>query len=133
MIGDMKEYQKFYQMDLWKDSFELQKEVFEITKGFPRSEEYSLTSQLNRSTNSVLANLAEAHGRYSYLDKIRVLYIARGEIEETQSHLIVAESRKYISRQQEVEFVEKYEKVKMKINKYINFLFQKNRNSKQQE
>ena len=129
----MKEYQKFYQMDLWKDSFELQKEVFEITKGFPRSEEYSLTSQLNRSTNSVLANLAEAHGRYSYLDKIRVLYIARGEIEETQSHLIVAESRKYISRQQEVEFVEKYEKVKMKINKYINFLFQKNRNSKQQE
>ncbi len=126
----MVEYKKFYQMDLWKEAFELQKQVFEITKDFPNKEEYGLTSQLNRSTNSVLANLAESHGRYYFLDKIRVLYIVRGELEETQSHIIVAKSRNYILREKQVELVNKYEGVKMKVNKYINNLIQQNKNNK---
>lgn len=122
----MVEYKKFYQMELWKEAFELQKQIFEITKDFPNKEEYGLISQLNRSSNSVLANLAESHGRYHYLDKIRVLYIVRGEIEETQSHVIVAKSRNYIIREKQIELVNKYEEVKMKVNKYINNLIQQN-------
>ena len=125
----MVEYKKFYQMDLWQEAFELQKQIFEITKDFPNKEEYGLTSQFNRSANSVLANLAEPHGRYHFLDKIRVLYIVRGEIEETQSHIIVAKSRNYISREKQVELVNKYEGVKMKVNKYINNLVQQNKNN----
>lgn len=126
----MEDYKKFYQMDLWKDAFELQKEVFEIVKNFPNNEEFGLISQLNRSTNSILANLAEAHGRYYFLDKIRVLYISRGEIQEVQSHLMVANSRAYITREREVELIAKYEKIKMKINKYISSLYTQNKNKK---
>ena len=63
------------------------------------------------------------------MDKIRVLYIVRGEIEETQSHIIVAKSRNYISREKQVELVNKYEGVKMKVNKYINNLVQQNKNN----
>lgn len=124
----MAEYKKFYQMELWKEAFELQKQIFEITKDFPNKEEYGLISQLNRSSNSILANLAESHGRYHYLDKIRVLYIVRGEIEETQSHVIVAKSRNYIIREKQIELVNKYEEVKMKVNKYISNLIQQNKN-----
>lgn len=124
----MAEYKKFYQMELWKEAFELQKQIFEITKDFPNKEEYGLINQLNRSSNSILANLAESHGRYHYLDKIRVLYVVRGEIEETQSHVIVAKSRNYIIREKQIELVNKYEEVKMKVNKYISNLIQQNKN-----
>lgn len=120
------EYKKFYEMDLWKKAQELQKEVFELTKNYPRAEEYGLVSQSNRSTASVLANLAEAHGRYHFADKIRVLYIVRGEIEETQSHLIVATSRGYVSKDISTKLITNYEEVKMKVNNYISSLYKQN-------
>ncbi len=120
------EYKKFYEMDLWKKAQELQKKIFELTKNYPRTEEYGLISQSNRSTASVLANLAEAHGRYHFADKIRVLYIVRGEIEETQSHLIVATSRNYISKNESTKLIKNYEEVKMKVNNYISSLYRQN-------
>ena len=115
-----KQYQKFYELDIWKEGYELQKEVFALTQTFPREERYGLGSQLNDSSNSVIANIAESHGRFYYADKIRVLYTVRGELEETQSHLIVAQSRGYIPREKTVELVRRYEHLKQKLNGYIN-------------
>lgn len=116
------QYKKFYETDTWKEAYQLQKEIFLLTIIFPRHEQYGLTCQLNRSANSVLANLAEAHGRFHYADKIRILYIVRGEIEEAQSHLIVAASRKYISCERSASVVKHYEQLKIKINNYISSL-----------
>jgi four helix bundle protein len=113
-------YHKFYEMEIWKERFGLQKEIFELTRSFPKDEKYGLISQINDSSNSVIANIAESHGRYHFADKIRVLYIVRGEIEETQSHLLVASSRNYCLREQSVLIINKYEKLKMKLNSYIS-------------
>lgn len=118
----MVEYKKFYEMEIWKEGYELQKKVFELIRSFPAEERYGLWSQLSKSINSVIANIAEAHGRFSYADKIRVLYIVRGEIEETQNHLIVAQSRGYIKREDCVAMVTQYETLKMQVNSYINNL-----------
>ena len=115
-----KEYKKFYEADLWQDAYGLQKEVFEQTQTFPKHERYGLGSQLNDSSNSVCGNLAEEHGRFLYGDKIRILYIVRGEMEETQSHLIVAVSRGYIKKETSVSMIGRYEKLKMKINGRIS-------------
>lgn len=112
-------YKKFYETEIWKQAFILQKEVFNLTQTFPKDERYGLIDQLNRSTNSVLANFAEAEGRYHYLDRVRVLYIVRGEIQETQSHLIVAASRGYVSRDVSTALVQEYEKIKKQVNGYI--------------
>lgn len=78
---------KFYQLDIWKEGHKLLMEIYKITEVYPKEERYGLISQTRESANSVIANIAEARGRYYYADKIRVLYIARGEIQETQSHL----------------------------------------------
>lgn len=64
--------------------------IYKITSKFPPEEKYNLTSQLRSSANSVVALIAEAHGRYYYADKCRVLYQSRGECGETQSHLSVS-------------------------------------------
>lgn len=111
-----KEYKKFYEMDIWVEAYELQKEVYELTRKFPKEEKYGLCGQSNDSSNSVVANIAESHGRYHFADKIRVLYIVRGEVEETQSHLIVAVSRGYALKEEVTRIVGRYERLKMKIN-----------------
>ena len=47
-------------------AIELQQEIFELTKGFPKEESYSLTDQIRRSSRSVGANLAEAWQKRRY-------------------------------------------------------------------
>lgn len=114
-----KVYQKFYELDIWKLGYNLQKELFQLTQKFPKQEVFALTSQINRSSNSIIANIAESHGRFAYADKIRVLYISRGEIEETQSHLMVAVSRGYVGEETSKGLIAKYEQLKIKMNRYI--------------
>ena len=47
-------------LDVYLRAFEAAMEIFELSKSFPREEQYSLTDQIRRSSRSVCANLAEA-------------------------------------------------------------------------
>ena len=111
-----KKYRRFYEDELWVEAYELQKQVFELTKKFPKEEKYGITSQLLNSSNSIMANIAEEHGRYHFADKIRVLYIVRGELYETQSHLICAVGRKYLENREIVELLNRYENLAKRLN-----------------
>jgi four helix bundle protein len=68
----------------------------ELLLMFPDEEKFALSQQLRRAVQSVPANIAEAHGRYHYQDAIRFCYIARGSLDETLSHLILAHDLGYI-------------------------------------
>ena len=56
----------FRDLDVYLLAFELQQEVFLLTKTFPREELYSLTDQVRRSSRSVGANIAEAWHKRRY-------------------------------------------------------------------
>ncbi|OGH86222.1 MAG: hypothetical protein A2493_00735 [Candidatus Magasanikbacteria bacterium RIFOXYC12_FULL_33_11] len=126
-MGGDKDYKKFYQTDIWQMAFELLKTIYNLTKKYPEEEKYSLISQTRRSSNSILANTAEAHGRFYFKDKIRVMYIVRGELEETQSHLWVAYSQKYINKEDFLKLGKDYENLKVKINNQINNWHEQNK------
>ena len=112
----------FQDLKIWQKGYELLMRVYEVTSKYPSEEKFGLVSDTRRSANSVIANIAESHGRYFFADKIRVLYIARGETEETRSHLRVALGRKYLSKD-EFEFLDKeYEGLGVGINFYIQDL-----------
>lgn len=49
----------FRKLTIWKEGIELAKETYSTTKSFPKSETYSLTSQIQRSAVSVPSNIAE--------------------------------------------------------------------------
>ncbi|MFH1947283.1 MAG: four helix bundle protein [Candidatus Magasanikbacteria bacterium] len=127
----IKKYKKFYEEGDWQEAYELQKEIFELTSVFPTEEKFGLVNQMNKSTNSVVANIAEAHGRFYFMDKVRVLYIVRGEIEETQSHIIVSQSRDYVHKERAVKLISKYENLKKKINGKISDFVNKNNKNKE--
>lgn len=114
--------QKFYELNIWRKGYDLSMEIYEIATQFPSEEKFSLVSQITRSANGVIANIAEAHGRYYFADKVRMLYIARGEIQETQSHLRIALGMKYVDQKTFVFLDSGYEGLKIGINKYIQSL-----------
>ncbi|MBZ4655967.1 MAG: ribosomal protein [Thermoanaerobacter sp.] len=45
-------------LDVWKLSVELVKDIYETTKCFPQEELYGITSQIRRSAVSIPSNIA---------------------------------------------------------------------------
>jgi len=121
-------YKAFYQLPIWQNGAKLLEEIYKITKIFPLEEKYALTSQLRRSANSIIANIAESHGRFFYKDKVRVLYIARGEVEESRSHLLIACKLNYLTQEKYLEMNQAYNLLSKGINSYIIDLNSKNLN-----
>jgi four helix bundle protein len=74
-------------MPVWQSAMGVAEQVFAITDGLPRKEDYGFTSQVRRAALSISANIAEGFGRSHTLDKVNFYYIARGSVTETQSHL----------------------------------------------
>lgn len=62
-------YSSFEDMPVWKKSIALSVLIFDFTISLPRCEDYGLTSQIRRSSNSVSGNIAEAFGRLTPKDK----------------------------------------------------------------
>ena len=64
----------------WKKSIHLVKDIYLLVKNFPKEELYALTSQIKRSAVSILANIAEGIGRNYIKDTIQSLHIYRGSL-----------------------------------------------------
>ena len=88
----------FRDLEVYKLSRQLAKEVFEASKKFPKEEMYSLTDQVRRSSRSIGAQLAEAWGKRSYERHfVSKLTDADGEQLETQHWIETALDCSYCS------------------------------------
>lgn len=118
----------FFELEIWQKGYELLMEIYKITAKYPAEEKYNLIAQTRNAANSVIANIAESHGRYYFADKIRVLYTARGECEETRSHLKVAEGLRYLNKEIFDRLSNEYEGLSKGISSYISSLNRKKLN-----
>src|SRR4030042_481269 len=55
------------ELEVYQKAFIAAMQIFEITKGFPNDEKYSLVDQIRRSSRSVCSNLAEAWRKRKYV------------------------------------------------------------------
>ncbi|MCH5719143.1 four helix bundle protein [Niabella hibiscisoli] len=77
-------------LEVWKKSMELVREIYLLTKTYPKEELYALTSQTKRAAVSVPANIAEGSGRNYKKDTIQFLHISRGSLYELETLLNIA-------------------------------------------
>ncbi len=102
----------FRELEVYKLAFELQQQVFELSKKFPSEEKYSLTDQVRRASRSVGANLAEAWKKRRYVAHfVSKMTDSDGEQAETIHWLHTALACGYIVKQEHDEIVASYEKV----------------------
>ena len=109
-------------MPVWQNSLELSSKVFDITLSLPKSEDYGLTSQIRRSSNSVTANIAEAFGRKQKKDKSRFYHISRGSAFETQSHLLYGVKVGYFEESKVKKLLASYSELIHELNKILKYL-----------
>lgn len=81
---------------VWQKSHELVLKIYEITKSFPREEQFGLTSQIRRAAVSIPSNIVEGKARGYNKEYIRFLLIARGSLEETKYQLLLSKELNYI-------------------------------------
>ena len=75
----------FRDLLVYQKARQLANEIHALSSSFPKEENYSLTSQIRRSSRSVGANLAEAWAKRRYEKHfVSKLTDADGELQETQ-------------------------------------------------
>lgn len=109
---------RFEHLQIWKDSILFTKQIYEITKLFPREELFALTDQLKRSASSISANIAEGSGSSSKKDFSHYLDISIKSINESVSHLELAKELKYINDMQKIDLYDKAEILVKKIQAF---------------
>ena len=113
---DVRHTYPFEKLRVWHDARHLVKNVYGATRKFPRSEIYSLTSQMNRAALSVAANLAEGSARTSRKDQAHFTQIGYGSLMELACLLILAVDLEVLSKEQESTLREEIEAISRQLN-----------------
>jgi four helix bundle protein len=96
--------------------------IFEISKGFPKEETYSLTDQIRRASRSIGAQIAEAWAKRRYERHfVSKLTDADAEQMETQHWIDEACDCKYLDTKQAGELLEEL----MQIGRMLNSMIEK--------
>jgi len=105
-------YSGYKDLKVFKLSYRLAMDIFEITKTFPKEEKYSLVDQMRRSSRSVPTNIAEAWKKRLYAKMfISKAIDADGEAGETEVWLDFSRDARYMTREKYAELISGYDEV----------------------
>lgn len=89
--------QNYSDLIIWQKAMELVEIIYELTKRFPKEEQYGLTNQIRRAAVSIPSNIAEGQARKGSAEFKNFLSIASGSRAEVETQLIIAQKQGYIS------------------------------------
>ena len=108
-------------LEAWKKSIELVKDVYSITKNFPSNEQFGLVSQMRRAAVSIPSNLAEGAARFSDKESIRFIDISLGSLAELETQIIIAKELNFIKENQVLlEKIKTVSALLIGLRKYLN-------------
>ncbi len=108
-------------LEAWKKSIELVKDVYFITKNFPSNEQFGLVSQMRRAAVSIPSNLAEGAARFSDKESIRFIEISLGSLAELETQIIIAKELNFIKENQVLlEKIKTVSALLIGLRKYLN-------------
>lgn len=105
----------FEKLDVYILARKFKIEIKLMSRLFPNEERFELTSQINRSSASISANIAEGSGRSSNFDQAHFTNISYTSALETIDHLNTALDMNYIN-------MEKYTELRINLDSILNKL-----------
>lgn len=105
----------YRRLRVWQLAMQLAERVLDATDRFPPRERFGLAAQSRRAAISVAANIAEGAGQSSNAAVARYLAIARGSLNELDSHLELALRRGWIDAANHAGTVELLDKVQRQL------------------
>lgn len=76
---------------VWQKSMDLAVEIYSVTRYFPKSEEFGLTSQMRRAAVPISSNIAEGYGRGSRKELQHFLEFSSGSASELETQLLICQ------------------------------------------
>lgn len=110
----------FRELHVYQAARQQAQEIYEITKTFPKSEMYSLTDQIRRSSRAVGAIIAEGWSRRRYEAAfVNKMSEAMAEANETQSWLDFALDCNYVNQETHKQLDDRMQHIGAMLNKMI--------------
>jgi four helix bundle protein len=103
-------------LDVWREAMDFVVECYRMTRAFPKSEGYGLTSQLQRAAVSIPANIAEGQGRQHVREFLQHLAIAYGSLAEVETHIQIARRLEYVDNEKEGQMLERAAQIGRMLN-----------------
>jgi len=86
---------RFEDLVVWQKAHQFVLGIYRLSRTFPRSEIYGLSSQFRRVAVSIAANIAEGFKKRSKADKVRFYNISQGSIEESRYFFVLTKDLEY--------------------------------------
>jgi four helix bundle protein len=112
----------FEDLECYQLALEVMAKIHSFSETLPAKEKFDLYAQIRRSAKGVTGNIAEAYGRYHYLDSLHYYSIARGELNETLARLIDARVLEYIDQPKFEELYKLIRHTEQVLNGFMSFI-----------
>jgi len=119
---------KFEELNIWRVSIEITKEVDQLTKKDVFHKDFGLQSQIRRASVSISSNIVEGFEKNNNNGFVRYLRIAKGSIGELRNQLYISLAINYIDKKDFSEIDRRLELLAMKIGRLISYLTYKRTN-----
>jgi four helix bundle protein len=106
-------------LDVWKLGIELVKDIYILTKNFPKNEQFGMVAQMRRCAVSIPSNIAEGAARNSRKEYLQFLYISLGSMSELETQLILSKELNFID---DTEVIGKLETLRKKMLNFIKYM-----------
>lgn len=118
----MASFERFEDIKAWQKALDVTLRLYRLTGRNEFAKDFGLRDQIRRASVSMMANIAEGHGRRTNTEFANFPNLARGSAAEVQSHLHIAVGLEYISA---VDFrdiyseVEQISKMTLALSRYL--------------
>ncbi len=119
---------KFEDLEIWKLSLKITKDIYAITGKDEFSKDYGLRDQVRRAVVSISSNVVEGFEKSNNNEFIRFLRIAKGSVGETKNQIMIASMVGYLSKEKFGEIVSNLDNLAAQIGGFIKYLEAKRKN-----
>ena len=117
----MSKLESYRDLEVWKQTKELVRLIYQVTKAFPKEEQFGLTNQLRRASVSIPSNIAEGCGRNHSKELIQFFFISRGSLYEVETQTIISFELGYSTKDQQNTILDNIRSCKRLLNGFISY------------